>query len=210
MTLYHTQCSIMLQGSPKKAESGLTISEQFAIDINLIGNVIKNTQNLQQINNALRDSIEKWKSKLEDDNTEKQNDDKKKERLKNKSKPKKSLQAYEKSPCAKCKKSCLTKFQKCVMCENVQHINCSGIEQAQKQLYYEGKKPIACVECITDSSKIDQLLKRAIEFKPSEEEQNDLELLEETVTPQADVPTPTTTTPTTDTNVESENKSVES
>ena len=34
---------------------------------------------------------------------------------------------------AKCKKSCVTKLQKCIPCEKVQHINCTSIDFVMKE-----------------------------------------------------------------------------
>jgi hypothetical protein len=97
--------------------------------------------------------------------------------------PKKGKVSKDSKTCPKCTKSCLTKYQKCLTCEHVQHINCTGeIDASSRQKYLEGRKPIACVECVSNPEKIEQFIALAISFKPQvmtendQEETDDLEL----------------------------------
>ena len=57
--------------------------------------------------------------------------------------------------CIKCSKNAQKNFQKCLLCDNIQHVWCSQVDSSMKYLYMRGRKPLACIDCTKDNDKIE-------------------------------------------------------
>lgn len=150
MTLYHTTCSIFLQASKNVQVNGMTAALSMAKDLELVSKDMIKSDEVKKLIDGMKKKIAKWY-------------DTKKKTDKGKSGPKDQGNA---SKCIKCKDTCKTNFQKCITCENFQHVQCSNIGKNAviRQLYNEGKKPIACVECVAKPANIQKFMDIAITF----------------------------------------------